>query len=266
MTLERAEELVRAAKQSVASAGDAATETVVRETARQVLHLSELIKVQKKAMGRQLELPEEVELLKSYDGVGEYSAVGLLLEIQSVERFASAKKIASFFGVHPTFKKSGDGIGAMRMSKQGSPRMRSLLFMITLRAVQDNPVIAPFYERLVDEGKNRMAAIGVCMHKTLRILYGMLKHRQPFDPDVDRKNCERARPKRTSAHTERARRYQDFDASAPLSRRAQKRRRQQKRSQSVVHAVCGMSASTAVSQNQRGEETKSFSKERSQTA
>jgi transposase len=266
VTRERAEELVRAATRSVASAGDVATETAVRETARQVLHLTELVKAQKEAMSRHMELPEEVEILKSYHGVGEYAAVGLLLEIQAAERFASAKKMASFFGVHPTFKKSGDGIGAMRMSKQGSSRMRSLLFMITLRAVQDNPVIAPLYERLVKEGMARMAAIGVCMHKTLRILYGMLKHRRPFDPDVDRTNRERARPERRNVHTDRARRYQSFDASAPVSRRAQKKRRQQKRSQSVVHAECGMSTSTAVSQNEREDTTKSFSKEHPQPA
>lgn len=252
-----------AAKRSVASASDVATEMVVGETARQILHLTKLIKTQKEALGRQLELPEEIEILESYDGIGTYSAIGLLLQIQSVERFASAKKIASFFGVHPTFKKSGDGIGAMRMSKQGSSRMRALLFMITLKAVQDNPLIAPLYERLVDEGKPKMAAIGVCMHKTLRILYGMLKSRKPFDPDVDRKNRERTRPARTGAHVERARRYQNFDGSAPVSRRAQKRRRQQKRSQSVVHAECGMSASTAVSNIQHGDDGRSLLKEQS---
>jgi transposase len=266
VTRKRAEELVAAAKRSVASADDVATETVVRETARQVLHLSKLIQAQKETLGCQLELPEEIEILKSYDGVGEYAAIGVLLEIQSVERFASAKKIASFFGVHPTYKKSGDGIGAMRMSKQGSSRMRALLYMITLSAIQRNPVIAPLYERLVDDGMARMAAIGVCMHKTLRIFYGMLKNRQPFDPEVDRTNRERARPERPGAHTERARRYQHFDASAPVSRRAQKRRRQQKRSQSVVHAACGMSASTAVSQNQREDDSKSLLKERSNPA
>jgi transposase len=263
VTRERAEELVRAAKRSVASASDIATETVVRERARQILHLSDLIKAQKEILGRQIELPEEVELLESFDGVGEYSAIGVLLEIQSVERFASAKKIASFFGVHPTFKKSGDGIGAMRMSKQGSSRMRAMLYMITLSAIQTNPVISALYERLVDEGMPRMAAIGACMHKTLRILYGMLKSRKPFDPDVDWKNRERARPVRTTAYLERARRYQNLDPSAPVSRRAQKRRRQQKRSQSVVHAACGMSASTAVSKNQRGGDSESLLKEQS---
>jgi len=43
----------------------------------------------------------EVELLKSFKGIGTYSAVGLMIEILSVERFSSVKKLASFFGIHP---------------------------------------------------------------------------------------------------------------------------------------------------------------------
>lgn len=34
----------------------------------------------------------------------------------------------------------------------------------------------------------KMAAIGLCMHKILRIIYGMLKHNRVFDPEIDWKN------------------------------------------------------------------------------
>ena len=197
----------------------------------------------------------------SFGGISDYAAVGLLLEIQCVERFASAKKVAAFFGVHPTFKISGDGIGAMRMSKQGSPRARALLFMVTLRAIQDNPVIAPLYERLLEGGKEKMEAIGACMHKTLRILYGMLKHRTPFDPEIDRRNRQRSHAATTGSVLRRKRRYQRYDEGAPLSRRAQKRRRQQKPSQSDLLAACGMNTSTVASRRQRGDGRASLSRE-----
>lgn len=267
VTEERAEQLIAAAQQSVASAGDPATEHLVREIARQLLHLRRLIKKQKEALSRYLleadeRLAEDVALLKSFDGIADYAAAGLLLEIQSAERFASAKKIASFFGVHPAFKKSGDGMSVVRMSKQGSPRMRALLFMVTLNAVQNNPLIAPLYARLVEEqGMKRIAAIGVCMHKTLRVLYGLLKHRTPFEPEVDQHNRHRSRSA-SSPSTDRSRRYQPYDPSAPVSARAGKRRRQQKHSQSALDAVNGMSTSTAASQNQRRRTLKSLSSEK----
>lgn len=262
VTPERAEALIQAAKRSVASAEDAATESLLREMARQILQLGALIKAQKEVLTSQMELPEEVALLKSFGSISDYAAVGLLLEIQSVERFASAKKLVAFFGVHPSYKISGDGIGAMRMSKQGSARMRALLFMITLGAIQHNAVIAPLYERLLGKGKAKMEAIGICMHKTLRILYGLLKNRTPFDAEVDHKNQERRRPQRTGAALDSKRRFQRFDKAAPISARAKKkRRRQQKHSQGAVGTTCGMSTSTVADGNQRADNRKSLVKE-----
>lgn len=266
ITFERAEGLIRRARRSVGSATDAATEQLVRELARQVLHLDGLIKKQQEALTEALELPEEVELLKSFGHIGDYSAVGLLLEIQTVERFASAKKIAAFFGVHPVFKHSGDGIGQMRMSKQGSSRMRALLYWITLGAIQDHPIIAPLYRRLVEEeSKDKMVAVGACMHKTLRILYGILKHRRAFDPEVDRRNRERSSVQQTLPGSDQRhrhkRRYQDYDSAAPISDRAKKRRRAQKPSQDAVGTEYGMSASATASPNEPRERAKSSAKE-----
>ena len=253
VTLERAERLIEGAKRSVASASDKTTERLVSEMARQVLHLGDLIKREEKILSEELELPEEVELLNSFKHIGDYSAVGLLLEIGAVERFDSAREIASFFGVHPILKQSGDGVWGKHMSKQGSARMRSLLFMITLRAIKDHPIIAPLYKRLVEEeGKKKMVAIGACMHKTLRILYGMLKHRRSFDPELDRAYRERSRRKKPAEKPDIKRRHQGYDPNAPISRRAQKRRRPQKDSQDAIRIEYGMNtATTAPLQQQR---------------
>ena len=258
VTPERAERLQEGARRSVASARGAASEHLVREMARQVLQLSKLIKKQKKVLSEELDVPEEVEILKSFGHVGTYSAVGLLLQIGSIERFASAKEMASFFGVHPVFKQSGDGTSGVRMSKQGSRRMRSLLFMIVLGAVQDHPTIAPLYRRLTQErGMAKMAALGVCMHKTLRLFYGMLKHRQDFDAQIERRHRRRSRrggDRGSGSQTKRRyqrRRYQRHDASAPISSRAKKRRRQQRCSQGARGTERGMSPPSVAVEEQR---------------
>lgn len=114
-----------------------------------------------------------------------------MLQIQSVERFPSVKKIASFFGLHPVFKISGDGTSGFRMSKQGRKEPRRILFMVALSAIRSNPLIREIYQDHVQKGMEKMAAIGLCMHKILRIIYGMLKHNRAFDPKVDRKNREK---------------------------------------------------------------------------
>ncbi|NEQ42274.1 MAG: hypothetical protein F6K00_01430 [Leptolyngbya sp. SIOISBB] len=38
-------------------------------------------------------------------------------------------------------------------------------------------------ERLLAAGTAKMQVIGTLMHKLIRVIYGILKSRQPFDPD-----------------------------------------------------------------------------------
>jgi transposase len=184
ITPKRARQLIDDAKTSVASTTDVITEQLVAATALQIVALSKTIVGQENRMIIDCNLPE-VELLKSFIGIGDKSAIGLVIEIQTVKRFANVKKLSSFFGIHPVYKISGDGIGAMKMSKQGRSRPRKTLYMVSLSAIEKNPLIKQFYEKQQEKGKHNMAAMGICMHKILRIIYGMLKHNKPFNPQID---------------------------------------------------------------------------------
>jgi transposase len=55
--------------------------------------------------------------------------------------------------------------------------------MPALVARRYNPLIRSFCERLLAKGKSKMATIGTAMHKLLRLVFGVLKSGQPFDPD-----------------------------------------------------------------------------------
>ena len=227
----RAQQLILDAKSSVASVTDEITEQLIRATVKQILHLRELIASQTEIMAKDCPVAE-VDLLKTFSGINDYSAVGLILEIQTITRFSTVKKLASFFGLHPVYKISGDGSGSFRMSKKGRKEPRRILFMVALSAIRSNPLIRSIYVDRIEQGMQKMAAIGVCMHKILRILYGMLKHNQTFDPEVDRRNRERMGPFRLLAHKDKNRRYQDFDPNAPVSRRQDMKRKERKQSHS----------------------------------
>ena len=54
--------------------------------------------------------------------------------------------------------------------------------MPCLSAIRFNPIIKGFFNRLVERGKHKKAAVVACMGKLLRIVYGVLSHQQPFDP------------------------------------------------------------------------------------
>ena len=236
---QRAKQLIAAAKKSVASANDQVTEQLIVATVKQILHLKKIIDAQTQILTRQCDIPE-VQLLKTFIGIGDYSAIGLMLQIQSVNRFMTSKKISSFFGIHPAYKKSGDGTCKYRMSKKGRKEGRRILFIVAMSAIQSNPLIRDVYQQAVERGMEKMAAMGLCMHKILRILYGMLKHNQAFDPQIDLKNRHKTPPRQGKAGQDKNRRYQDFDSNAPISRRQKIKRKERKQSQNAVGVEYGI--------------------------
>ncbi len=123
----------------------------------------------------------------------------------------------------------GDGKLVTRMSKKGRKEPRWILYNVTMSAINCNEMIKTLYEGYLKKGKEKMVAIGIIMHKILRIIYGMLKHKRKYDPKIDQTN--RARKftnKKESDKTkkDKSRRYQAYDPNAPVSHRQEKERKQ----------------------------------------
>ena len=56
--------------------------------------------------------------------------------------------------------------------------------MPAIVARQHNPIIKKFCDNLVDAGKSKMAIIGAAMRKLVHIIYGVLKNKSPFNPNI----------------------------------------------------------------------------------
>ena len=107
-----------------------------------------------------------------------------MAEIGSVQRFASARQLAAFAGLTPQERQSGTSVkGKTRLCKIGNSHLRKALFFPALSAIHRCPQIQVFRERLLAAGKSKMQVVGAVMHKLLRVVYGVLKSQQPFDPN-----------------------------------------------------------------------------------
>jgi len=235
----RAKKLLNSATHSVASMNDAMSEDSIKTIATRIVELQKLIRQQVAFMAEHFPT-EELNLIKSFKSIGEFSAIGLLIEIGTIQRFPSVKHLASYFGLHPVFKTSGDGTRGMRMSKQGRKEPRAILFMVTLTAIHQNPLIKNLYINQLKKGKCKMDAIGVCMHKILRIIYGMLKNKTQFDPAIDQQYQNQQLTKKEDGQINKNRRYQQPDAQAPISRKQSMKRKEQERSQNEQVAMNGI--------------------------
>lgn len=118
------------------------------------------------------------KILQSTPGVGPTTAATLISgvpELGTMDR----KKIACLVGLAPLNRDSGRFRGR-RMIWGGRAHVRSSLYMSTLSAIQFNPIIRQFYNRLRDAGKCNKVAMTACMRKLLTILNAMVRDQRSW--------------------------------------------------------------------------------------
>lgn len=123
-------------------------------------------------------------ILRSVPGVGKVLSTVLLSELPELGEL-DRRSIASLVGVAPLNRDSGLYKGR-RTIWGGRARVRAVLYMAALSAVQSNPVIGAFYRRLRGDGKKPKVALTACMRKLLVTLNAMIKSGESwrFDPDI----------------------------------------------------------------------------------
>lgn len=130
------------------------------------------------------DLQRDAELLQSIPGVGERTAWDILAELPDLAQFASAQAVAAYAGLAPREHRSGKSVQRKtRLNKRGNSRLRKAMYFPAVAAVVWNPLVKAHYQRLRAAGKCKMVALAAAMRKLLMLCYGVLKHRQPFQPD-----------------------------------------------------------------------------------
>ncbi len=67
-----------------------------------------------------------------------------------------------------------------RRIRGGRHRIRTVMFMAMLSAIQCNPVFKDFYERLKAQGKLPKVALIACMRKMIVVLNTMIKNQESW--------------------------------------------------------------------------------------
>jgi transposase len=149
----------------------------IRRSARAISEEAEAVR---EALERKLaalpQVKKMVEALAREPGVGELTALRLLGHFGwRADRFASAQQAAAAAGYNPVKRESGQWKGVTRISKCGPAELRGALHMAAVAAIQFNPVLKAFYERLLNKGMSKLAALTACARKLVMRLFGILK-------------------------------------------------------------------------------------------
>ncbi len=121
---------------------------------------------------------EDDDLLQRVPGIGPVLATTLIAALPERGRL-SRKQIAALVGVAPLNCESGI-LRGRRIIWGGRARVRAALWLGTLVAVQRNPAIRTFYQRLVATGRPKKVALTAAMHKLLLVLNALLRQRTPW--------------------------------------------------------------------------------------
>jgi len=128
-----------------------------------------------------------IQLLKSFKGIGDISAITLLTEMGSINNFSKASQLVAFFGVDPSVNQSGNFNGDRnKMSKRGTAIGRRALYSIALASIRKtrnkvpmNQVLYQYYHENLKSKKKKVRLVAV-MNKLLRYIFSVLKNQEPY--------------------------------------------------------------------------------------
>ena len=128
-------------------------------------------------------LKKDRVLLESIPGIGSVISRLMLATIHSRD-FTKASQLAAYLGLIPIHQESGVFRGRSRLSKTGSGKIRSKLYMAAVVATRWNSDIVAQQTRLLKNGKTKMETICAAMRKLVHICFGVIKNQTEYQPQA----------------------------------------------------------------------------------
>lgn len=139
----------------------------------QIRSLKVSIKKLDKAIEAESEKLKGYESLVSMSGIGSLSAGILLAVIGNIKDFATADKLASYFGIVPRVSNSNETVKTGRITKRGNKTGRTTLVQCSLAAIKKNEYLKKYYEQVKARRGHGKAKIALA-RKYLGIIYNTL--------------------------------------------------------------------------------------------
>jgi transposase len=139
---------------------------------------------QLKAMNQEIEAlaqtdkyRERVALLTQIPGMGVYSAMTILIELQNVERFRRADQLACYLGLTPSQHSTGQRIHLGEITRCGNPRLRTRFVETSWTLIRYDMGERKTYERIKHQtGSGKKAIVAIARRLSLRVRRMLLSH------------------------------------------------------------------------------------------
>lgn len=127
-------------------------------------------------------LKELFDLMVSVPGIGPVIATELLIATNEMQSISDPKKLACHAGVAPFEYRSGSSIrGRTKVSHQARKRLKSLIHLGAMSAIQVRGDLQDYYQRKLGEGKHTMLVLNAVRNKLIHRVCAVVRRGEKYD-------------------------------------------------------------------------------------
>jgi transposase len=116
------------------------------------------------------------------EGIGPISSAALVMAFNRGE-FKSADAFIAFIGLDVRVRDSGASRGRRKLTKQGDPELRRLLYLAAMQACR-REAWQGFYQRHLARGQSKIQALVALARKLARVAFALLKNKTDYQPKI----------------------------------------------------------------------------------
>lgn len=131
------------------------------------------------------ELAYLFDIIISVKGINTITAAEIIITTNEFKDIDDPKKFGSYAGCVPFEQSSGKRKGKARVSSIANKKLKTLLHLAALSAIQWCKELREYYDRKVDEGKNRMLVINNVRNKLILRVFACVKKKQKYNENYN---------------------------------------------------------------------------------
>lgn len=159
-----------------------ALKTSLQALTRQLARVDTLIQKRIQAALASAGWQDPYRRCQAIEGIGPVTAAALATLFQR-GRFRSSDAFIAFIGLDVRVRDSGKHRGRRKLTKQGDPELRRLLYLAAMQAKRQ-PAWSGYYQRCLDRGLKPVQAFNILARKLARVAFAVMKNETDYVPRV----------------------------------------------------------------------------------
>lgn len=130
------------------------------------------------------ELKRLFERVTSVVGISQTTAAEIIVTTNEFKAISDPKKFACYAGVVPFERSSGQRKGRPQVSQMANKKVKSLLHLGAMSAIQHCTHLKAYYQRKVAEGKNKMLVLNNVRNKLVLRVFACVRENRNYNKNL----------------------------------------------------------------------------------